>query len=66
MAKFDSMGFTARAFINEYGMETYRAWRESKIPLPSYEKDLRKSLGYMDDLLPVTTASRNNENNNGY
>lgn len=66
MRKFDSMGFVARTFQNEYGEQEYRTWRQTKTPLPAYERELRKRLNLtFTDELPVTQAVREYEKKYG-
>ncbi len=45
MRWIDSRSPESRAFINEYGMEEYKRWRDSKRPMKPYEQDLRRVWG---------------------
>lgn len=67
MAKYDSLGFEHRRFIDTYGDAEWMAWRASKTPLSRYEQDLRRRMHFLDwEKTPVFDEVVAYRNRHGY
>lgn len=57
MKWIDSLNKAHRAFLNEYSVTEYQAWRKSRLPMAEFEKKLRISMN-LSATSPVADAHR--------